>query len=166
MVAASASPRIAPADGDAFLISSTNRAPGCARTADRLRRVSAASERSESSETPSKRARSSIRLAAAISRRTPVGSATARLDETVEHPLRCPRRDRIERHDHAGPQVRGRAGGHQQGARVERDDRQIGGAALACEEPGEAARVVAWRGALDVLEPGAPQAGLLGRDLL
>ena len=61
------------------------RAPGFASADARLRDVDFARLRKSSSETRSKREASSRRLAAAISPRTPIGSATARLDISIEH---------------------------------------------------------------------------------
>src|SRR4029079_14500127 len=74
-----------PGEADARLISRRNLAPGRIIVSARLRRVGVARARSESSETPSYRRASSFPLAAALPPREPTGSATARLDEVVEH---------------------------------------------------------------------------------
>src|SRR5690349_17125621 len=76
---------MAPSDGEALLISRMKRAPGWPSIAARLRFVGFARERRASSVAPAKRCASSSLFASAMRPRTQTGSATAGLDETIEH---------------------------------------------------------------------------------
>src|SRR5579872_6826663 len=140
------------------------RAPGCASAAARLWVVGSAGARSASSETPAYRPASSSRLAAAISPRTPTGSATARLHEALEHLNRAPRRDRLVREDRSVAERRCLARGQQQRGRIEHDDVLLGTGRLARQHPLQASRVFLNVAAGDDVERRAFEARLFGRD--
>src|SRR6478609_3793102 len=142
MSAGSASGRIAPPDGDAFLISRMKRAPDLSSVASKLRRVRFACERSASIDTPSNRTRSSSRLATAILPRTPIGSATACLDVAVEHLTGLPGQQRVPRFTGGIFQCRGTAGRMEKGGGVQDDDVIVGLGPAASEKRPEPRRIL------------------------
>src|SRR5436190_20395776 len=164
MVAASPLGLIAPADGDAFLISRMNLAPGCARTVVRLRFVGDAPARNAAMSTRAKRAWSSSRFEAAICPSTPAGSATARLHEIVEHGSRPPRSHRLHGEADTLLEARDLARRHEQGTRVQSDDRNVGGATDAGEDIAQPTRILLRRAARDLAQRHPFDARLLGRD--
>src|SRR5690349_2830050 len=101
-------------DGDARFTSMTKRAPGRASAARRLRLVGATPVGSK----PASRSATSRRLWATISAST---SATAGSDEGVERPPGRAGAERLERGPGSVPEARRKAGGPQQGTRVEGD---------------------------------------------
>src|ERR671916_221706 len=112
MAPGSAPARMVPADGDAFLISRMNDAPGLAIAAARLRLVGTARSRNASSDTLSNRLASSCFFAAAIAPSTPAGSGIGRVDEVTQHPARFAEADRVAGQTDALAQVGGLTGGH------------------------------------------------------
>src|SRR5579884_2858737 len=152
MAAASAFRLITPADGEAFLISRMNRAPGRASVAARLREVGDAATLRLSIETPSNRARTSSRFDAAISLRTPMGSATAHLNEAAQDVAGRAGANCIERHDSGEPQRLGLAGRHQKRAGVERNHAFVGLPATAGEHGSEPACLPVRRSADDLVQ--------------
>src|SRR3954471_10377600 len=118
MAAGSTSLLSAPCEGEARFTSMTKRAPGLAKVARRLRRVRSARPRKAARSVPASRAATSFRLRATISPNT--SSAMAGLDEQLEAPIGLGRAVRVHRPLRTHPEIGGEAGGHQQGAGVER----------------------------------------------
>src|SRR5947209_19713041 len=110
------------------------RAPSCASAALRLRVAGSARARSASSETVSYLARSSARLAEAISPSTPTGSVIARLDEAFEHLDRTARCHCLTRQFRPFAQGCCLACSEQQGSAIENDDVLVGAGGPPCQQ--------------------------------
>src|SRR5690606_4697866 len=140
--------RSAPSDGETRFTSMMKRAPRPAKACARLRRVGSARARRLSSETPSSRAATSSRLRATISPSTPPISRMGRLHERVEPLARSPGGNRLERDVGAFREAPCKAGGLEEGARIERDDLRLGGRRLAAQQRIEARRILGGRSTL------------------
>src|SRR5690349_4239672 len=118
-----------------------NRAPLLPMTAARLRSVDVAKSRNFSMETPAKRASSSTRLALAIRQRTPPGSVTASLHESVQNPASRASPQCLARMTGAIAQVRRLARRVQQRRGIEDDNVFFCSSGLACEQRTQPRRI-------------------------